>query len=137
VNVLTQEWSVYLDNQKNHRFDMFVGSWAATPVPDDPKQIFHTESYNGGSNYVGFGDDKSDALIDSIRIELDEPKRNVLYKRLQQVLHDEVPYIFLFAPTERIAIHNRFSNADASVMRPGYWEAGFSVGSAAPAVTKK
>jgi hypothetical protein len=37
--------------------------------------------------------------------------------------------IFLHSPKEKIAIHNRFSNADASVMRPGYWEAGFTVGS--------
>lgn len=134
VNVLTQAWDVYLERQKAHEFEMYVGAWISTPVPNDHKQIFHTESYNGGSNYVGFGNNASDALIDSIRVELDENKRAAMNKRFQQILHEEAPYIFLFAPTERMAIHKRFSNAEPSVMRPGYWEAGFTVGAATPAV---
>lgn len=127
VNVIAQEWSVYLDNQKNHKFEMFYGAWISTPVPNDHKQIYHTESYNGGSNYVGFGNNESDALIDSIRIELDETKRNGMNKRFQVMLHENVPVIFLYSPKETMAIHKRFSNAEPSVMRPGYWEAGFRV----------
>ncbi len=127
VNVIAQEWSVYLDNQKNHRFEMFYGAWISTPVPNDHKQIYHTESYNGGSNYVGFGNNASDALIDSIRIELDETKRNEMNKRFQVMLYENVPVIFLYSPKETMAIHNRFTNAEPSVMRPGYWEAGFRV----------
>lgn len=126
VEVITQEWSVYLDKQKHHEFDMFFGAWISTPVPSDHKQIYHSESYNGGSNYVGF--DKADALIDSIRVTLDENKRAAMNKRFQAILHEEVPYIYLYTPTERIAIHKRFDNAYTSVMRPGYWEASFSVG---------
>jgi peptide/nickel transport system substrate-binding protein len=128
VNVVAQDWSVYLDKQKNHDFDMFFGAWIGTPVPWDPKQIFHTESSNNGSNYVSWGNSKTDALIDSIRYEIDEVKRSVLYKRFQVVLHEDVPYIFLWAPFERIAIHKKFTNADTYVMRPGYWEPGFRVG---------
>jgi peptide/nickel transport system substrate-binding protein len=131
VNVVAQEWSIFLDNTKNHKFDMYFGAWISTPLPNDHKQIYHTESYNGGSNYVGFGNDASDALIDSIRVELDENKRAEMNKRFQQILHDEVSYVYLFARNNKIAIHKRFSNADPSVMRPGYWEAGFRVGQTA------
>jgi peptide/nickel transport system substrate-binding protein len=128
VNVIAQDWSVYLDNQKKHNFEMFFGAWIAAPVPNDPKQIYHSESaLNEGSNYVSFGTPESDAVIDSVRVELDENKRSVLYKKLQQILHEEVSYIYLWAPSERIAIHKKYSNADASVMRPGYWDAGFKV----------
>lgn len=128
VDVIAQDWSVYLDNLKKHNFEMYFGSWISTPVPNDPKQIYHSESaLNGGSNYVSFGTPQSDAIIDSIRVELDEDKRAAFYKKLQAILYDEVSYIYLFAPTERIAIHNRFSNASTSVMRPGFWEAGFQL----------
>jgi len=125
VSVTPQEWSIYLDNLKNHKFEMYYGAWIAAPIPNDPKQIWHTESYNGGSNYVGFGNAETDELIDSIRTTFDKRKRSQLYKRFQQTLHDEVPYIFMHSPNEKIAVHKRFANADASVMRPGYWEAGF------------
>jgi ABC-type transport system substrate-binding protein len=127
VNVVPQEWSIYLDNQKNHKFEMFFGAWISSPLPNDHKQIYHTESYNGGSNYVGFGNAESDALIDAIRIELNEQKRNELNKKFQSILYDEVPYIYLYSPKEKIAIHKRFSNAEPSVMRPGFWEAGFKM----------
>lgn len=124
VTVTPQEWSVFLNNQKNHDFDMYVGGWVSTPMPQDPKQIFHTEMYNGGSNYGGFGNAETDALIERLRSELDENKRAKLWMEFQQILHDEVPYIFLMAPKERIAINKRFINAEAYVMRPGYFEAG-------------
>jgi peptide/nickel transport system substrate-binding protein len=127
INVVAQDWSVYLENLKNHKFDVFFGAWVQAPVPNDHKQIFHSESYNDGSNYTGFGSAASDALIDSIRVELDDAKRAAMNKRFQVMLHDESPYIFMYAPTERIAIHKRFTNADPSMMRPGYWEAGFAL----------
>ena len=115
------------DHCKAHKTEMFFGAWIGTPIPNDPKQIYHTESYNGGSNYTGFGNKESDALIDSIRIQIDGVKRALLEKQLQEVLHNEVSYIYLWAPTERIAIHKRFENAETSVTRPGFWEAGFKV----------
>lgn len=127
INVVAQDWSVYLENLKNHKFDVFFGAWVQAPVPNDHKQIFHSESYNDGSNYTGFGSAASDALIDSIRVELDENKRAAMNKRFQVMLHEESPYIFMYAPTERIAIHKRFTNAEPSMMRPGYWEAGFAL----------
>lgn len=125
VDVIPQDWSVYIDNQVKHNFEMYYGAWIGAPLPDDHKQIYHTESYNGGSNYTGFGNDLSDALIDSMRVELDEDKRTEMTKRFQVILHNEAAYIYLFAPKEKIAIHNRFKNAEPSVVRPGYREAGF------------
>jgi len=126
VNVLSQDWSIFLESTKQHDFDMYYGAWISTPIPTDHKQIYHTASYNGGSNYTGFGNDQTDALIDSIRITLDDDKRAVLNHRFQEILHDECSYIFLYYPKEKIAIHKRFSNAETSPMRPGYRVSGFS-----------
>jgi peptide/nickel transport system substrate-binding protein len=125
VDVIPQEWSVYLEKQKKHEFEMFYGAWIATPTPNDPKQIYHSESANNGSNYVSFGTPESDAIIDSIRVELDEEKRAVLYKKLQAILYEEVPYIYLWAPTEKMAISKKFTNTETSLMRPGFWPCGF------------
>lgn len=128
VDVVPQEWSIYLDNQKKHNFEMYYGAWIAAPVPDDPKQIWHTESINGGSNYVGFGTPETDKLIEQIREELNEDKRNELYKQFQVAIHDACPYIFIWSPKERIAINKKFTNAETFVMRPGFNEASFKLG---------
>ncbi len=126
VNVSALEWSVFLKRQRSHDFELLAGGSGAYPaVPWDPKQNWHTDSYNKGSNYSGFGNAETDALIEEIRIELDEEKRNRLTWKLQEIIHEEVPHIFLYSKQERIAIHKRFDNAEPSVIRPGYWEAGF------------
>src|SRR5690606_2292911 len=101
VNVLSQDWSIFLESTKQHDFDMYYGAWISTPIPTDHKQIYHTASYNGSSNYTGFGNDQTDALIDSIRITLDDDKRAKLNHRFQEILHDECSYIFLYYPKEK------------------------------------
>ncbi|MCC6690796.1 MAG: hypothetical protein IT235_04625 [Bacteroidia bacterium] len=128
INVLQQDWSVYIENTKKHNFDIMFGAWISAPVLPDLKQIYHSESsINGGSNYTSFGTPESDRLIDSIRIEMNENKRNDMYKKLHPLIHDEVAEIFLYTQSERIAISNRFSNTNISVMRPGFYEAAFTV----------
>ena len=79
------------------------------PVPDDPKQFWHTDSAQpGGTNYARFGNAASDALIDAIQNAPDEATRNKLYLDFQQLIYDEQPFIFQINPMERIVIHQRF-----------------------------
>ncbi len=126
INIITNDFGVALGKYKKHEFDLMVISSITGPTPDDFKQYFHSESAIGeGDNYCNFANPEADAIIDSIRIELSEDKRSVMYKRIQEILHEEVPAIFLWAPTERIAISKKFENAYPSVLRPGYWAQGF------------
>jgi peptide/nickel transport system substrate-binding protein len=127
VDVVPQEWSIYIANQKKHDFEMYYGGWIGSVSPDDPKQIWHTESINGGSNYVSFGTPETDKLIDQIREELDEDKRNDLYKKFQVIIHDQCPYIFLSSSKERIAIAKKFTDAPTFIVRPGFNEASFKL----------
>ncbi|MBN4065794.1 hypothetical protein JYT51_00510 [Candidatus Amoebophilus asiaticus] len=126
VTVTPQEWSVYLENLKNHNFEMNCSGMIDIPLPQDHNPVYHTQSYYGGSNYSGFGNDETDALIDSIRSELDVEKRGEMNKRFQEILHDEVPMIYLYTPKARIAVHKRFTNVYISELRPGFWSPSFS-----------
>jgi peptide/nickel transport system substrate-binding protein len=127
VEVVPLDWTLYLEQLRSNKVQVSYNGWVTSPRPNDPKQIWHTTSRNGGSNYTGFGNAQSDKLIESIQAEMDPEKRSVLYKQWQQLLHDEVPVIFLFSQNFRNAIHKRFDNVGASPMYPGYWEAGFKI----------
>lgn len=134
IEVLAREWSVYLKEVKRHDFDLCALGWVQDPTPDDLKQVWHTSSMVGdGSNYCGFGNAETDKIIEEIRTTLDNNKRKELYYKIQEMIYDEQPYIFLVSLKERIAIHKRFSNANSSVARPGFNVQGFSVGQAATA----
>lgn len=127
VDVVPQEWSIYLQNQKNHNFEMYYGGWISGVGESDPKQIYHTESINGGSNYCYFGNAESDAVIDALRSEMDQEKRAYYYKKLQAIIYDECPYIYLSAPKERIAISKRFKEVETTPLRPGFAEETFQL----------
>ena len=122
LEIQVKEWTVYLDECTNHEFDMYVLGWVQEAVLDDPKQLFHTDAYNGGSNYTGFGDAYTDVLIDNLRKEMNDEKRTKMFKELQAIVHEEVPYILLYTPDNLLTISKRFGNAQPYIARPGYEE---------------
>jgi len=128
IGVSSLEWSVFLERLKQHKIDLWYGAWVFDPRPSDPKQIWHTDSYtSGGSNYTGFGNAETNALIEAIRSELDPGKRKALYMKWQELLHEEVPYVFLFSGKRRNAIHKRFTNLKEGARNPGYYSGGFQM----------
>lgn len=112
--------SVNYGNARSHNFDMMLAATSGTYTSEDFTQIWHSSSWSSkGSNYSGFGNAASDALIDSIKYTLDVDKRVQMAKRFQAVLYDEQPFIFLFAALRRNAIHKRFGNQEVYFERPG------------------
>ena len=127
IEIVQKEWTVFLEQVKSHDFEMNTMGWVMGPDLSDFKQIWHTDSYNGGSNYIGFGNTYTDELIDKIRYELDEEKRNAMYLEFQEILHEEAPYIFMFTGKNKMAFHGRFENANGYLLRPGHFENEFKL----------
>jgi peptide/nickel transport system substrate-binding protein len=121
INIEAREWTVFLEDNKKRDFELVSLAWVQSPSLDDLKQIWHTSADSPeGSNRVGFGNKESDALIDKIRVTLNTTERDSMYKKIQQIIHEEQPYVFLCVPSERISIHKRFQGRETSAARPGY-----------------
>lgn len=114
------EVSVNYGMARNHTYDMMLAANSGTYTSEDYTQNWHTSSWLlKGSNYSGFGNAASDALIDSIKYTLEDEKRNQLSKRLQSIIYDEQPFIFLFSSLRRNVIHKRFGSQEVYFERPG------------------
>ena len=114
------ESPIMMDNFKKRNYDIFYNGMGFSPGIDDPKEIWHsTNNIPDGANRFQFENKQADILIEQIRTELDEEKRNVLYKQFQALIYDEQPAVFLIVRQERIAIHKRFE-APVMVRRPGF-----------------
>jgi ABC-type transport system substrate-binding protein len=88
---------------------------------------FHSASLiPAGDNRSGFANVKADSLIVAIRTTPDEAVRKALYLQVQQILHDELPEVPLFAPLQRIIVANRFDYV-LTANRPGYYEQMFKL----------
>ncbi len=100
----------FYDKASNHDFDMMLAAWTGANTPDDFSQIWKsTEWANNGSNFVGFGNKLYDQIIDSINVTLDENDHSFLVKKMQKIIYEEQPYVFLFLQTRRIICSNKYN----------------------------
>ncbi|MFK7796627.1 MAG: ABC transporter substrate-binding protein [Aureispira sp.] len=122
IQLVSAELAVIIQRLKKRDFDLMILAWGQSPTLDDFKQIWHTESDTyEGNNMVGFGNEETDQLIETIRVTIDETARTALYMRFQEIVAEQQPYVFLVAPKLCSAIHKRFKNAPAVSLRPGYF----------------
>lgn len=120
AELVPTDFASMMAQARKHDFDMFLGSMSQSASPEDFSQLWHTASWtSGGTNYTGFGNQTSDALIDSIKTIADLNKRIPLSHQLQRMVYDEQPMVFLFCSTRRNVIHKRFSKAEMYFERPG------------------
>ncbi|MBP9189302.1 MAG: hypothetical protein KBF51_07155 [Chitinophagales bacterium] len=120
VTLSQMDLSTLAGKVSQHDFDMYMGAWAGSFLPEDYTQLWHTSSWaNGSSNYTGFGDAQTDALIDSIKTTVSDSLRLPMVKHLHKIIYDEQPYIMIFSSSRKIVIHKRFGNVYMTFERPG------------------
>jgi len=121
LNVISFDPKVFVEKARAHDFDLMLGVWGGTSHPEDYAQLWHTDSWlNNGNNYPGFGNAASDALIDSINYTLDSEARISLVRKLQKLIYDNQPMVFLYSSLRRNIIHKRFTHVELYAERPGF-----------------
>ncbi len=128
IQISTKGWLGFLEDLKHQNFELMCAGWAQGPGLDDLKQLWHSASDTpDGGNRIGFRNEEVDALIEEINNTLDAKARQKMYFRIQEIIQEEQPYIFLVCPAERIIISKRVLNAQGSALRPGYQEQYFKL----------
>jgi len=103
------DFSVFYQKAFAHEFDAMLGSWSSSALPEDARQIWHTESWlSKGGNFVGYGSAYSDSLIELANITMDPVRRKEIMSLLQWDVWEQQPYVFLFNATKKMVIHKRF-----------------------------
>ena len=105
------EWAVFIQKIDEHNFDACTLAWSMG-WESDPYQIWHSSQADKGSNFVGFSNAEADRIIDAARQEFDKDKRNELYHRFHEIVHEEQPYTFLFTLESLETVSDRFRNVN-------------------------
>ena len=116
------EWASFIEKVRAKECDVITLSWA-TPVESDPFQIWHSSQagrQNRGSNTISFANPEADALIEMLRVTLDENKRKRIHASFHRLIDSEQPYTFLWIPKEFGVYHKRFRNVKWYRLRPGF-----------------
>lgn len=107
---------------QDHDFDAMQAGWSGGSGPDDPIQLWGTEAWaTKGSNFTGFGNAYTDALIVKANKTLDLEERKKIMIELQEAVYDWQPYIFLYSVKRKVLVHRRFDNGRGYSERPGVY----------------
>lgn len=108
LKLKTLEWTVFLKNVQERKFDSIMMAWGSS-LDSDPYQVWHSSQIaGGGSNYVGFKNARVDELLEKARTTLDREKRNEMYREFSRIVADEAPYLFIFERPSLTILSKRF-----------------------------
>lgn len=121
IELLAKPLPIILEQVHAHDFEIAALADVQYPGPDDPFPNWHSSSYSSdGQNITGFTNTVADSLIQVIRTSEAGTDRTALYKKLQQIIYNEQPVVFLFSPKTLLAVNKKWKARMASV-RPGYF----------------
>jgi peptide/nickel transport system substrate-binding protein len=118
------DWTIFLDDVKNHKFDAVILGWSMPVREPDEYQVWHSsQAVNKGSNAISFKNSRVDKILEEYRREFNPKKRIEMYKEFQEILNDEQPYTFLFSRKAMTAVQRRFHGVEilAAGLRPLEW----------------
>ncbi|HEY7168891.1 MAG TPA: peptide-binding protein [Candidatus Binatia bacterium] len=124
ASVRELDWTIFLDEVKNHKFDAVLMAWAMPASEPDEYQVWHSsQAANKGSNHISYKNARVDQILEQYRREFDEKKRIALYREFQEILNDEQPYTFMFARKTVTAVQRRVHGIQVypSGLRPLEW----------------
>ncbi|MES2769964.1 MAG: ABC transporter substrate-binding protein [Bdellovibrionota bacterium] len=105
IGLKNVEWNTFSKLLDEKKFDAVTMAWAGGGIEWDPKQIWHSTSNKGGSNFINYNNPEVDKLIDDARTTWDRSKRAEKLKKLNDLIAADVPYIFLFNPSNVVYAH--------------------------------
>jgi len=91
VELVNQEWKVYLDRQNTGDFMLQRGGWVADYV--DPHVFLEIWETGNGNNKTGWGSPDYDALLHAALAAKNDEERYAYYQKMDALLIEELPII--------------------------------------------
>ncbi|PKN09324.1 MAG: peptide-binding protein [Deltaproteobacteria bacterium HGW-Deltaproteobacteria-8] len=108
VEIRTVEWAAFIKEFVDKgRFDAIILGWTITQDPDLFDVWHSSKAVPGGLNFVGYKNPELDELLERGRRLLDQKKRKPIYDRIQEILHQDQPYCYLYVPMALPMVHKR------------------------------
>ncbi|MEW6214557.1 MAG: ABC transporter substrate-binding protein, partial [Nitrospirota bacterium] len=102
VRIKQLEWSAYKEAINEGEPDMFYLSWWADyPDPENFLfPLFHSSNHGAGGNRTRYTNHTVDSLIEKGQHAMDGKKRNLFYKKAEELIVADAPWVFLWHRTD-------------------------------------
>lgn len=113
VAIRTVEWAAFLrEFVDKGRYDALILAWTL-PLEPDPFDVWHSsKAFEGGLNFIYYQNPELDALLEAGRATLDQDERQRIYEEVQEILHRDQPYCFLYVPLALPIVQSRIQGIE-------------------------
>jgi len=121
VNIRALEWSTLINEFiDKRRFEAVVLGWSIGLDPDQYDIWHSSKTREKEFNFVSYANPEVDELLERGRRTFDIDERKKAYFRIQEILAEELPYIFLYVPDALPIVHARFRGIEPAPIGIGY-----------------
>ena len=109
IKLRTLEWATFINeyiDKKN--FEATILGWTIGQDPDLFDVWHSSKTHYKELNFISYKNEEVDRLIMEGRHTFDLEKRKKAYSRIQEILAEDQPYVFLYVPYALPIIHKRF-----------------------------
>lgn len=97
IDLRSYEWATFFSDVKNGNFHLYSLAWVGIEDPDVYHQIFHSSSMPpNGDNRGRYRNAEVDELLEKGRTTVDRSARQLIYRDVQRILAEELPYVPLW-----------------------------------------
>ena len=115
VEIRILEWASFIKEYvKKRRFEAIVLGWGIALDPDQYEIGHSSKTGPDQLNHIGYANPEVDELLERGRSSCHEAERKRYYDRLQEILAEEQPIIFLYFPDALEAVARRVHNIEAT-----------------------
>ncbi|HCL81148.1 MAG TPA: hypothetical protein DHW81_02635 [Nitrospiraceae bacterium] len=109
VKIKQLEWSAYKEAINKGEPDMFwLSWWADYPDPENFLfPLFHSSNFGPAGNRTRYANKKADSLIEQGQYALNEKDRNGFYKKAEEIIIKESPWVSFWHRTDFLVIRPR------------------------------
>jgi peptide/nickel transport system substrate-binding protein len=121
VDIRVLEWSTFVNEFiDKRRFQAVILGWSIGLDPDQ-YDIWHSgKTKEKEFNFVSYKNPEVDSLLEKGRRTFNIEERKKAYFKIQEILAEELPYIFLYVPDATPVVHARFKGIKPSPIGISY-----------------
>ncbi len=105
---------------KKGRFDATILGWTVSMDPDIYDVWHSSKTKPDELNFIAYKNAEVDELLEQGRSTFDQKQRKKCYDRIQEILAEDQPYLFLYVPDALPIIQKRFRGIEPAPLGIGY-----------------
>jgi len=109
VKMVNATWDELVEKVMSKKFDAAIMGWMLSTNPD-LRFMFSSSEIRKGYNFVSYSNPELDEVLEKAATSYKE-RKELLY-RAQEIINEDLPYLFLYSPNKVLAINQKLKGVN-------------------------